>query len=195
MDLMVPYVIEPKGDGERMYDIYSRMLKDRIIFIKGDITQSLADSVVAQMLFLETLDPDADINFYINSHGGSVFAMLSIVDVMTYIKPDVSTFCYGEAYSAASFILAAGTKGKRYALPNSAIMIHELRTGLDGKYKDLDNYHNWTKRLHKKLNDYYVKFTGKTLKKIEEDIKLDHYMWAEEALKYGLIDKVIESRS
>lgn len=192
---MVPYVIEPKGDGERMYDIYSRMLKDRIIFIKGEITTELANSVVAQLLFLETLDPDADINFYINSVGGNARAMLAIVDAMNYVKPDISTLCYGEAYSAASFILAAGAKGKRYALPNSAIMIHELRTGFEGKFKDIENYHSWTKKLHDKLNKYYSEFTGKTLKKILEDVKLDYYMYADEALKYGLIDKVIESRS
>lgn len=187
----IPYVIEkgPK-DTERMYDLYSRMLKDRIIFIRGEFTSELADIVVPQLLFLESADPDKDIYMYINSPGGSVNAMYAINDVMQYIKCDVCTMAYGQAASAASFILMAGTKGKRAALPNTEIMIHEMAGGIQGKAKDLHNDYKKLAKLDKKLNKHLSEFTGQPLKKIEKDVKLDFWMNPEEAKEYGIIDKV-----
>jgi ATP-dependent Clp protease protease subunit len=187
----IPYVIEkgPK-DSERVYDLYSRLLKDRIIFIRGEFNSDMADIVVPQLLFLESADPDKDIFMYINSPGGSITAMYAIHDVMQYIKCDVCTLAYGMAASAASFILAAGTKGKRFALPNTDIMIHELATGLQGKAKDVHNDYKKMAKLDKKLNKHLSEFTGKTVKQIEKDVKLDFWMNPEEAMDYGLIDKV-----
>jgi ATP-dependent Clp protease protease subunit len=187
----IPYVIEkgPK-DQERSYDLYSRMLKDRIIFIKGEFDQHMADAVVAQLLFLESQDPDADIMIYINSPGGSVTAMFAIYDVMQYIKCDIVTIAYGMAASAASMILMAGTKGKRYALPSASIMIHEMAGGFSGKAKDMRNQWENLDKLDKKLNKMISDFTGQKLKKVEKDVKLDYYMSSEEAVEYGIIDKV-----
>lgn len=190
---IVPYVIEPHKDSERVYDLYSRMLKDRIVFIKGTISQETADSVVAQLLFLETQDNETDIQMYINSPGGNISAMFAIYDTMNYIKPNVVTFCYGEAASAAAFLLSSGHK--RYALSNSTIMIHELHTGFEGKWKDIDNLHEKVKKLHDKLNRLLAKNTGQPLEKIEIDTKLDYFMDAEEALDYGIIDEIQERRS
>jgi len=193
--MTVPYVIEkgPK-DQERVYDLFSRLLKDRIIFIRDEFNSQMADSVIAQLLFLETDDPEADIHMYINSPGGSASAMLAIFDVMKYIKPAVSTLGMGQCMSAASFILAAGTKGKRFALPNTDIMIHELSTGTQGKYKDIKNYMKHTDRLHEKVTKYYSEITGKPLARIKKDMEIDNYMSAEEAVEYGLIDKILYKR-
>lgn len=193
--MTTPYVIEKSDKGqEKVYDIYSRMLKDRVIFIKGEFNDMMADAVTAQLLFLETADPEKDIWLYINSPGGHIDAMFSIFDTMQYIKPDVCTLAYGKAASAGSFILAAGTKGKRFALPNANIMIHEFSGGNTGRYHQIENQFEQSKKLNKKLNDYYVEFTGQTLKKIQKDMKIDHYMSAEEAEAYGIIDKVQTKR-
>lgn len=187
----VPYVIEkgPK-DTERMYDLYSRLLKDRIIFLRGDFVPEMADIVVPQLLFLESADPEKDIFMYINSGGGEIRSMYAIHDAMQYIKPDVCTLAYGIAASAASFILMAGAKGKRFALPNTDIMIHELAGGLQGKAKDMRNEWSRVDKLDKKLNKHIAEYTGQSLKKIEKDVKLDFYLNPEEAVEYGIIDAV-----
>jgi len=192
---MVPYVIEKgKNDQDKVYDIYSRLLKDRIIFIKGNFDQDMADAVTAQLLFLESSDPEKDIYMYINSPGGHITAMYSIYDTMQYIKPDICTLAYGQACSAGSFILAAGTKGKRYSLPNSTIMIHELSGGHQGKFHDMEVGFQHSKSLYDKMAKHYVGFTGQKLAKIKKDMKRDFYMTAEEAVKYGLIDGVQDKR-
>lgn len=192
---MTPYVIEEGLNGqERVYDIYSRMLKDRIIFIRGEFNPELADLVTAQLLFLESSDKEKDIYMYINSPGGMITSMFSIFDTMQYISPDVVTIAYGQAASAGSFILAAGAKGKRNALKNSDIMIHELSGGHQGKYHEMQNAFEHTKYLYDKMADYYVTLTGQSLKTIKEDMKKDFYMSAEAAKEYGLIDTVHESR-
>lgn len=189
--MTTPYVIE-KGDKgqERTYDIYSRMLKDRVIFVKGEFTPQLADAVTAQLLFLETADPEKDIWLYISSPGGLISSMYSIYDTMNYIKPDVCTLAYGQAASAGSFILAAGAKGKRFALPNCEVMIHELSGGHQGKYHDQEISFIKTKKLYEKMATHYVDMTGQKLNKIKKDMKRDFYMSSEEAVAYGLIDKV-----
>jgi len=192
-----PYIIEEQKDGERTHDLYSRMLKDRIIFISGQFTNDLADSVVAQLLFLEAQDPDKDINIYINSPGGLITAMYAIYDTMNYIKPDIATIGYGQVMSAGSFILAAGTRGKRHALPNTDIMIHELSGGSQGKFNDLKVAYEHVASLYERMAKHLVKMTGNTLKKVQEDMKLDKYMTPEDAKnygKYGLIDTVQGSR-
>lgn len=193
--MSMPYVIEkgPK-DQERMYDLPSRMLKDRIIFVKGVFCQEMADSVVAQLLFLETADPEEDIRMYINSPGGEVSALYAIYDTMNYIKPAISTIAMGACASAASFILAAGTKGKRFALPNSEIMIHELSGGNGGKFNDMRNTFEHTIKLYEKMAKHYVEFTGQKLSKIKRDMERDFFMSAEEAKAYGLIDEVLYKR-
>lgn len=193
--MSVPYVIEkgPK-DQERVYDLYSRMLKDRIIFIKGPFTQELSDSVVAQLLFLESADSDEDIRMYINSPGGHVDSMYAIYDTMNYVKPDIVTVGMGTCSSAASFILAAGTKGKRYSLPNTSVMIHELSTGTSGKAGDIRNYVKHMETLYDRMAKHYVKFTGQTLRKIKKDMEKDFFMTANEAKEYGLIDEVHDKR-
>lgn len=187
----IPYVIEqgPK-DQERVYDLYSRLLKDRIIFIRGEFNQDMADSVVAQLLFLESADAEKDIFIYINSPGGCINSMFAIHDVMQYIKPDVCTLACGMAASAAAFILMSGTKGKRAALPNTEIMIHEMASTLKGKFKDLKNEWDHTSRLEKTLTTLTAKYTGQTEKKIQSDTKVDFYMTASEAVKYGIVDKI-----
>lgn len=192
----VPVVIEKDDkDNERAYDLYSRMLKDRIIFINGPFDQEMADSVVAQLLFLEADDNEKDIMMYINSPGGAVISMYAIYDTMQYIKPDIVTIGYGHCCSAGSFILAAGTKGKRYALPNTDIMIHELSSGNSGKYHDMKATWAYTERLHTKMAKSYVDFTGKDLKTIKADMETDNWLTADEAVKYGLIDKVENKRN
>ena len=193
----LPYVIEEHGDGERSYDLYSRMLKDRIIFISGAITSESADNIVAQLLFLEAQDAEKDINMYINSPGGEVTAMYAMFDTMNYIRPDVVTIGYGTVASAASFILAAGARGKRYALPNTEIMIHELSSGAAGKYNDIRTHYEHVSKLYEKMAKDYVKLTGQTLKRIKEDMRIDNYMTPEEAKnygKYGLLDNIQGSR-
>lgn len=192
---MVPYVIEPHGEGERTYDLYSRMLKDRIIFLKGKFSRDMADIVVAQLLFLETLDKNSDIYMYINSPGGEVSSMYAIFDTMNYVKPDIVTLAYGDAASAAAFILAAGTPGKRYALQNSEIMIHELATGMEGKAKDLRNYWKRGERLYDKMAKDMSMLTGQKLSKVKVDMELDYFMSSQEAKDYGIIDEIQITRS
>jgi len=193
----LPYVIEEHGDSERSYDLYSRLLKDRIIFISGIFTPEMADNIVAQLLFLEAQDADKDINIYINSPGGHITAMYAIYDTMNYIRPDIVTIGYGQVASAGSFILATGARGKRYALPNTEIMIHELSAGTSGKFNEIKvSYEHWA-AMYEKMAKHYSKMTGQSLKRVKEDMKLDNYMTPEEAKnygKYGLIDHVQGSR-
>jgi len=194
--MSIPYVIE-KGpnDQERVYDLYSRLLKDRIIFIRGEFNDEMSDAVVAQLLFLESFDSDQDITMYINSPGGSVISMYAIYDVMNYIKTDIVTVGIGSCASAASFILAAGTKGKRFALPNIDIMVHELSTGTQGKAGDIRNYVKKMELLYERMARHYSEFTGQDINKIKKDMERDYYMTAEEAKEYGLIDAIHEHRS
>lgn len=193
--MSIPYIIEKgPGDQERAYDLYSRLLKDRIVFIKGQIGENYADAIVGQLLFLESDSPEKDICMYINSPGGYVSEMFAIYDAMTYIKPDIITIGYGQCCSAASFLLSAGTPGKRYALPNTNIMIHELSSGTGGKYHDIKNYTKHMDNLYEKMAKYYVEFTGQKLSRIQKDMERDYYMSAEEAKKYGLIDKIQYNR-
>ncbi len=191
---LVPYVVEKTSGGERSYDIFSRLLKDRIIFIGDEITDATASVVVAQLLFLESEDPDKDIHIYINSPGGSVTAGMAIYDTMRYIKPDVSTICVGLAASMGAFLLAAGTKGKRYALPNAEIMIHQPLGGAKGQASDVKIHAEFLLKTRDKLNKILSENTGKPLEQIERDTERDNFMTAEEAANYGLIDKVMERR-
>ena len=191
---LVPYVIEQTSRGERSYDIYSRLLKDRIIFIGEQIDEHIASLVVAQLLFLEAEDPEKDICIYINSPGGSVTAGMAIYDTMQYIKPDVSTICVGMADSMGAFLLSSGTKGKRYALPNAEIMIHQPLGGVNGQAEDIKIHAEWILKTREKLNRILASNTGQPLDKIEHDTDRDNFMGAEEACQYGLVDKVIESR-
>lgn len=195
--MRVPYIFEKSGkDGsEKAYDPFSRLLKDRIIFISGEFDQDMADIVVAQLLFLETDDPEADIYMYINSPGGAITAMYSIYDTMAYITPNIVTIGYGLVASAGSFILAAGTKGRRFALPNCEIMIHELSTGFSGKAGDIFQSVEHTKRLYDKMAGQYMDMTGQKLGKIKKDMMRDYYMTSEEAKNYGLIDEVEYKRA
>jgi ATP-dependent Clp protease protease subunit len=194
--MTIPYVIEkgPK-DQERVYDLYSRLLRDRIIFIKGVFNQEMADSVVAQLLFLESTDNEGDIYMYINSPGGAISSMYAIYDVMQYVTTDIVTVGMGQCASAGSFILAAGTRGKRFALPNTEIMIHELSGGFEGKAQDMFNRADHIKKLYDKMAKDYVNFTGQTLAKIKKDMARDYFMSAEEAKEYGLIDEIHVKRS
>lgn len=189
---LVPYVVEQTSRGERSYDIFSRLLKDRIIFIGDEITDATASVVVAQLLFLESEDPDKDIHIYINSPGGSVTAGMAIYDTMQYIKPDVSTICVGMAASMGAFLLAAGKKGKRYALPNAEIMIHQPLGGAKGQASDVKIHAEFLLKTRDKLNKILSENTGKPLEQIEKDTDRDNFMIAEEALEYGLIDKVMK---
>ena len=191
---LIPYVVEQTGGGERMYDIYSRLLKDRIIFIGEEITDHLASLVVAQLLFLEAEDPEKDINVYINSPGGSVSAGMAIFDTMRYIKPQVSTICVGMAASMGAFLLAAGEKGKRYALPNAEIMIHQPLGGASGQAEDVKIRTQWLLKTREKLNRIMSETTGQPLETIERDTDRDNVMSAEEAMEYGIVDHVIEKR-
>ncbi|MEK8030763.1 ATP-dependent Clp endopeptidase proteolytic subunit ClpP [Ideonella sp. DXS29W] len=192
---MVPMVIEQSGRGERAYDIYSRLLRDRIVFLVGPVTDQSANLVVAQLLFLESENPDKDIFFYINSPGGSVSAGLSIYDTMQFIKPDVSTLCIGMAASMGAFLLAAGTKGKRIALPNSKIMIHQPLGGAQGQATDIEIHAREILKTREQLNRILAERTGQPLDKIQADTERDYYMSAEETKAYGLIDQVIEKRA
>lgn len=188
----VPYVVEQTGQGERTYDIYSRLLLDRIIFIDEEITEHTASVVVAQLLFLEAQDPDKDINIYINSPGGMVTAGLAIYDTMRFIKPDISTICVGMAASMGAVLLASGTKGKRYALPNSEIMIHQPLGGFQGQASDIKISADHILSIKDKLNRILAEATGQDLSVIEKDTDRDNYMTAADAAAYGLVDKVIE---
>ncbi len=191
---LVPYVIEQTARGERSYDIYSRLLKDRIIFIGEEITEHTASLVVAQLLFLEAEDADKDISIYINSPGGSVTAGMAIYDTMQYIKPEVSTICVGMAASMGAFLLSAGAKGKRYALPNAEIMIHQPLGGAQGQASDVKIHAEHIIKTKEKLNRILSANTGKPLEVIEKDTDRDNFMSADEACEYGIIDKVIKSR-
>ena len=191
---LVPMVIEQTGRGERSFDIFSRLLNDRIIMLSDEVNDATASLIVAQMLYLEAQDPDKDINFYINSPGGSVSAGFAIFDTMNFIKCDVSTICLGMAASMGAFLLAAGTKGKRYALPNSEIMIHQPLGGTRGQASDIKIHADHILRTRAKLNQILAERTGRTLEEIERDTERDNFLTAEAALEYGLIDKVIEKR-
>ena len=191
---MIPYVIEQSGGVERQYDIYSRLLKDRIIFIGEEIDDHVASVVVAQLLFLEAEDPDKDINIYINSPGGSVTAGMAIYDTIRYIKPEVSTICVGLAASMGAFLLAAGTKGKRYSLPNAEIMIHQPLGGVRGQAEDIKIHADWILRTREKLNRILSEVTGQPLEKVTADTDRDNFMSADEAREYGIIDTVITDR-
>ena len=192
---MVPIVIEQSGRGERAYDIYSRLLRERIVFLVGPVNDGVASLVVAQMLFLESENPDKDISFYINSPGGSVSAGMSIYDTMQFIKPDVSTQCMGMAASMGAFLLAAGAKGKRLALPNSRIMIHQPSGGTQGQATDIEIQAREILKLRENLNAILAERTGQPLEKIRADSERDYFMSATEAATYGLIDKVIDKRA
>ena len=194
MSYYIPYVIEQTGRGERSYDIYSRLLKDRIIFLGSEIVDDVANSIVAQMLFLESEDPDKDINLYINSPGGSVTAGLAIYDTMQYIKPQVSTICVGLAASMGAILLAGGAKGKRLALPNAEIMIHQPLGGARGQASDIEIQAKNIIRTKERMNKILASHTGQDFETIARDTDRDNYMTAEEALNYGLIDKIIEAR-
>ena len=191
---MVPMVIEQSGRGERAYDIYSRLLKERVVFLVGPVNDQSANLVVAQLLFLESENPDKDISFYINSPGGSVSAGMSIFDTMNFIKPDVSTLCMGMAASMGAFLLAAGAKGKRFSLPNSRVMIHQPLGGAQGQAADIEIHAREILRLRGELNNILAERTGQSLEKIERDTERDYFMSANEAQAYGLIDKVISKR-
>jgi len=192
---LVPMVIEQTGRGERAFDIYSRLLKERIVFVTGQVEDHMATLVVAQLLFLEADNPDKDIFMYINSPGGVVTAGLSIYDTMQYIKPDVATLCMGQACSMGSLLLTAGAPGKRYALPNSRIMIHQPSGGFRGQATDIEIHAKEILELKKRLNNMYVKHTGKTLDTIERNMERDNFMSAEQALAFGLVDQVVNTRS
>ena len=191
---LVPYVIEQTGNGERSYDIYSRLLKDRIIVLSDEVNDATASVIVAQLLFLESEDPDKDIYFYINSPGGSVTAGMAIYDTMNYIKCDVSTICIGLAASMGAFLLSSGTKGKRLSLPNSEIMIHQPLGGAKGQATDVEIHAKWLLKTKEKLNAILAKNTGKSVEEVAHDTDRDNFMSAEEALEYGLIDKIITER-
>ncbi|HGP7614646.1 TPA: ATP-dependent Clp endopeptidase proteolytic subunit ClpP [Neisseria gonorrhoeae] len=194
---LVPTVIEQSGRGERAFDIYSRLLKERIVFLVGPVTDESANLVVAQLLFLESENPDKDIFFYINSPGGSVTAGMSIYDTMNFIKPDVSTLCLGQAASMGAFLLSAGEKGKRFALPNSRIMIHQplISSGLGGQASDIEIHARELLKIKEKLNRLMAKHCGRDLADLERDTDRDNFMSAEEAKEYGLIDQVLENRA
>ncbi|WP_300615228.1 ATP-dependent Clp endopeptidase proteolytic subunit ClpP [Dokdonella sp.] len=191
---LVPMVVEQTSRGERAYDIYSRLLKERLVFVVGPIDDYMANVIVAQLLFLESENPDKDINLYINSPGGVVTAGLAIYDTMQYIRCDVSTMCIGQAASAASLLLMAGAKGKRYALPNSRVMIHQPSGGAQGQATDIEIQAREILYLRNRLNNIYVKHTGQPIEQIERDMERDRFMSGEEAKAYGLIDSVLERR-
>ncbi|MEE6147158.1 ATP-dependent Clp protease proteolytic subunit [Atopobiaceae bacterium HCP3S3_F7] len=192
---LIPYVVEQTPRGERSYDIYSRLLNDRIVFLGEEITRDSANLVIAQLLHLESQDPDKDISLYIDSPGGEVYAGLGILDTMNFIKPDVSTICVGMAASMASVLLAAGTKGKRLALPNSMILIHQPSSGAQGQQTDIQIAADETRWIRNHMNELLSEYTGQTTEKINADTERDNYMRAQEALEYGLIDRVVKSRS
>ena len=190
----VPYVIEKTSAGERSYDIYSRLLKERIVFLNGEVNDAVSNSICAQLLFLEAEDPDADINFYINSPGGVVTSGMAMYDTMQYINSPVSTLCIGQASSMGSFLLAAGEKGKRYSLPNSRIMVHQPSAGFQGQATDIQIHAKEILSLKERLNNIYSKHTGKSADEISKALERDNFMTADEAKKFGLIDSVVEKR-
>ena len=192
---LIPYVVEQTNRGERSYDIYSRLLKDRIVFLSGEIDDSVADTVVAQLLFLEMEDPDADISLYINSPGGSVTAGMAIYDTMQYIKPQVRTVCIGMAASMGAFLLMAGEKGKRLALPNAEVMIHQPLGGAQGQATDVAIHAEWLMRTKKKMTQMMAEMTGQPLKKVQADCERDYFMSAQEALDYHIIDEIYQPRA
>ena len=195
MSTLVPMVVEQSSKGERAYDIYSRLLKERIIFLTGQINDNVASLVTAQLLFLESEDPKKEISLYINSPGGLVTAGLGIYDTMQYIKPDVSTLCIGQAASMGSFLLAAGTKGKRFSLPNSRIMVHQPSAGFQGQATDIEIHANEVLSLKKRLNEIYSTNTGKTVDEIKKALERDNFMTPKNAKDFGLIDQVVEKRT
>ncbi|MDC0855267.1 ATP-dependent Clp endopeptidase proteolytic subunit ClpP [Candidatus Pelagibacter sp.] len=194
MNTLVPMVVEQSNKGERAYDIYSRLLKERIIFLTGQINDNVASLVTAQLLFLEAEDPKKEIYLYINSPGGLVTAGLGIYDTMQYVKPDISTLCIGQAASMGSFLLAAGTKGKRFSLPNSRVMVHQPSAGFQGQVTDIEIHANEVSSLKKRLNEIYSKHTGKTVDEVKSALERDNFMTAEVAKDFGLIDEVVEKR-
>lgn len=191
---LVPYVVEQTQNGERAMDIYSRLLKDRIIFLSGEVNDQMANSIVAQLLFLDSDNPDADINIYINSPGGSVTAGMAIFDTMQYVHCDVRTVCVGMAASMAAFLLMSGTKGKRLALPNSEVMIHQPSGGASGQASDVTIHAEWLLKTKKKMTAMMAEMTGKPLEQVERDVDRDHFMTAEEAREYGIIDEIFVPR-
>ena len=195
MNNLVPMVVEQSNKGERAYDIYSRLLKERIIFLTGQINDSVASLITAQLLFLEAEDPKKEIYLYINSPGGLVTAGLGIYDTMQYVKPDISTLCIGQAASMGSFLLAAGTKGKRFSLPNSRIMVHQPSAGFQGQATDIEIHANEVLSLKKRLNEIYSKHTGKSVDEVKSALERDNFMTADVAESFGLIDEVVEKRS
>ena len=195
MSTLVPMVVEQSNKGERAYDIYSRLLKERIIFLTGQINDNVASLVTAQLLFLEAEDPKKEIYLYINSPGGLVTAGLGIYDTMQYVKPDISTLCIGQAASMGSFLLAAGTKGKRFSLPNSRIMVHQPSAGFQGQATDIEIHANEVLSLKKRLNEIYSKHTGKSVDEIKSALERDNFMTSEIAKSFGLIDEVVEKRT
>ena len=195
MSNLIPMVVEQSNKGERAYDIYSRLLKERIIFLTGQINDNVASVITAQLLFLEAEDPKKEIYLYINSPGGLVTAGLGIYDTMQYVKPDISTLCIGQAASMGSFLLAAGTKGKRFSLPNSRIMVHQPSAGFQGQATDIEIHANEVLSLKKRLNEIYSKHTGKTADEVKSALERDNFMTADVAKSFGLIDEVVEKRS
>ena len=194
MNNLVPMVVEQSNKGERAYDIYSRLLKERIVFVVGPINDAVASLVTAQLLFLESEDPKKEISLYINSPGGLVTAGLGIYDTMQYIKPEISTLCIGQAASMGSFLLAAGAKGKRFSLPNSRIMVHQPSAGFQGQATDIEIHANEVLSLKKRLNEIYSKHTGKSVDEIKSALERDNFMTPDNAKSFGLIDKVVEKR-
>ena len=195
MNTLVPMVVEQSNKGERAYDIYSRLLKERIIFLTGPINDNVASLVTAQLLFLEAEDPKKEIYFYINSPGGLVTAGLGIYDTMQYIKPEISTLCIGQAASMGSFLLAAGSKGKRFSLPNSRIMVHQPSAGFQGQATDIEIHATEVLNLKKRLNEIYSKHTGKSVEEIKTALERDNFMTADVAKEFGLVDEVVEKRT
>jgi len=195
MNTLVPMVVEQSNKGERAYDIYSRLLKERIIFLTGQINDNVASLITAQLLFLEAEDPKKEIYLYINSPGGLVTAGLGIYDTMQYVKPDISTLCIGQAASMGSFLLAVGTKGKRFSLPNSRVMVHQPSAGFQGQVTDIEIHANEVSSLKKRLNEIYSKHTGKTVDEVKTALERDNFMTADAAKSFGLIDEVVEKRS
>lgn len=194
MSVYMPYVVEQTSRGERSFDIYSRLLSDRIIFLGTAIDSQVTNLVVAQLLHLESEDPDKDVSLYINSPGGHVYAGLAIYDTMNFIKPDVSTICVGNASSMAALLLAGGAKGKRYALPNSKVLIHQVMGGFEGQATDIEIHARETLNLRKRLDEILAKHTGQPLETVTKDTERDYFMTAEESLEYGIVDKILEHR-
>jgi ATP-dependent Clp protease protease subunit len=192
---LIPMVIEQSGRGERAYDIYSRLLKERVIFLVGPVTDATANLVVAQLLFLESENPDKDIHFYINSPGGSIAAGMAVYDTMQFIRPDVSTLCVGMAASMGAFLLCAGAPGKRYALPNSTVMIHQPMGGFQGQASDIEIHARYILNLRERLNRLMSQHTGKPVEQVAGDTDRDNFLDAQQALEYGLIDKILQNRA